>query len=98
MKTLFRTVDMSCALTSPTIYSSLAAVVVGGLLGTVIVSLVIFVLLRRQQIKRKRTVRRLLQEKEVREDGGNFLIKCTVHQHLNPVYILVILLEGTKCI
>lgn len=38
---------------------------VGGLLGTVIVLLVIFVLLRRRQIKRKRTVRRLLQEKEV---------------------------------
>lgn len=39
---------------------------IGGLLLLVIVSLIIFVLLRRMQIKRKRTVRRLLQEREVK--------------------------------
>ncbi|XP_047205925.1 melanoma receptor tyrosine-protein kinase-like isoform X2 [Girardinichthys multiradiatus] len=48
-------------------HSSLAVVVVSGLLITVIVSLLILVLLRRQQIKRKRTLRRLLQEKELVE-------------------------------
>ncbi|XP_074484735.1 melanoma receptor tyrosine-protein kinase-like [Sebastes fasciatus] len=45
--------------------STLAAAVVGGLLIAVIVSLVIFVLLRRQRIRRKRTTRRLLQEREL---------------------------------
>lgn len=40
---------------------------IGGLLLLVIVSLIIFVLLRRMQIKRKRTVRRLLQERELVE-------------------------------
>uniref|UniRef100_A0A3Q2V9B4 receptor protein-tyrosine kinase n=1 Tax=Haplochromis burtoni TaxID=8153 RepID=A0A3Q2V9B4_HAPBU len=47
-------------------HSTLAASVIGGLLLLVIVSLIIFVLLRRIQIKRKRTVRRLLQEREVK--------------------------------
>uniref|UniRef100_A0A3B3RXH6 Receptor protein-tyrosine kinase n=1 Tax=Paramormyrops kingsleyae TaxID=1676925 RepID=A0A3B3RXH6_9TELE len=47
--------------------SSIAAGVVGGLLAFVIVALAIFVLLRRQRIKRKRTLRRLLQEKELVE-------------------------------
>lgn len=45
--------------------STLAVCVVGGLLIVVIVALATFVLLRRQQITRKRTSRRLLQEKEV---------------------------------
>uniref|UniRef100_A0A669ENX2 Receptor protein-tyrosine kinase n=1 Tax=Oreochromis niloticus TaxID=8128 RepID=A0A669ENX2_ORENI len=48
-------------------HSTLAASVIGGLLLLVIVSLIIFVLLRRMQIKRKRTVRRLLQERELVE-------------------------------
>lgn len=48
-------------------HSSLAVGVVSGLLITVIVTLVILVLLRRRQIKRKRTLRRLLQEKELVE-------------------------------
>ncbi|XP_036374455.1 epidermal growth factor receptor [Megalops cyprinoides] len=47
--------------------SSIAAGVVGGLLGFVIVALAIFVLLRRRHIKRKRTLRRLLQERELVE-------------------------------
>uniref|UniRef100_A0A7N6AFC5 Receptor protein-tyrosine kinase n=1 Tax=Anabas testudineus TaxID=64144 RepID=A0A7N6AFC5_ANATE len=49
------------------IHSTLAVGVVGGLLVIVIVSLAIFVVLRRQQIKRKRTVRRILQERELVE-------------------------------
>lgn len=44
----------------------MAVAVVGGLLIAVIVSLVIFVLLRRRRIRRKRTLRRILQEREVR--------------------------------
>lgn len=40
---------------------------IGGLLVIVIVSLIIFVLLRRRHIKRKRTLRRLLQERELVE-------------------------------
>ncbi|KAE8279576.1 Melanoma receptor tyrosine-protein kinase [Larimichthys crocea] len=50
-----------------TTHSTLAAGVVGGLLITVIVSLVIFVLLRRRRIRKKRTLRRLLQERELVE-------------------------------
>ncbi|XP_040921570.1 melanoma receptor tyrosine-protein kinase-like [Toxotes jaculatrix] len=48
-------------------HSALAAAVVGGLLVAVVVSLVIFVFLRRRQIRRKRTLRRLLQERELVE-------------------------------
>nr|XP_046228029.1 melanoma receptor tyrosine-protein kinase-like isoform X2 [Scatophagus argus] len=48
-------------------HSTLAAAVVGGLLIAVIVSLVIFVLLRRRRIRKKRALRRLLQEKELVE-------------------------------
>ncbi|KAI1902030.1 hypothetical protein AGOR_G00040510 [Albula goreensis] len=47
--------------------SSIAAGVVGGLLAFVILALAIFVLLRRRRIKRKRTLRRLLQERELVE-------------------------------
>ena len=47
-------------------HSTMAVAVVGGLLIAVIVSLVIFVLLRRRRIRRKRTLRRILQEREVR--------------------------------
>ncbi|XP_018613223.2 epidermal growth factor receptor isoform X2 [Scleropages formosus] len=47
--------------------SSIAAGVVGGLLAFVIIALSVFVLLRRRRIKRKRTLRRLLQEKELVE-------------------------------
>ncbi|XP_070784140.1 melanoma receptor tyrosine-protein kinase-like isoform X5 [Enoplosus armatus] len=47
--------------------STLAVGVVGGLLIAVIVSLVVFVLLRRRRIRRKRTLRRLLQERELVE-------------------------------
>ena len=42
-----------------------AAGVVGGLLASVILALAVFVVLRRRHIKRKRTLRRLLQEREV---------------------------------
>ncbi|KAJ8378162.1 hypothetical protein AAFF_G00245480 [Aldrovandia affinis] len=45
----------------------IAAGVVGGLLAIVIVALAIFVLLRRRHIKRKRTLRRLLRERELVE-------------------------------
>ncbi|XP_019749453.1 melanoma receptor tyrosine-protein kinase-like isoform X2 [Hippocampus comes] len=48
-------------------HSTLAVGVVSGLLLVVILSLVVFVLLRRRQIKRKRTMRRLLQERELVE-------------------------------
>uniref|UniRef100_A0A8C2XJK9 Receptor protein-tyrosine kinase n=1 Tax=Cyclopterus lumpus TaxID=8103 RepID=A0A8C2XJK9_CYCLU len=47
--------------------SAMAVVVVGGLLVTVVVALVVFVLLRRRRIGRKRTLRRLLQERELVE-------------------------------
>lgn len=43
----------------------IAAGVVGGLLAALIAGLSVFVLLRRRHIKRKRTTRRLLQEREV---------------------------------
>ncbi|XP_061093564.1 epidermal growth factor receptor-like isoform X2 [Conger conger] len=46
---------------------SIAAGVVGGLLAFVIIILAVFVLLRRRHIKRKRTLRRLLQERELVE-------------------------------
>lgn len=45
--------------------SMIAAGVVGGLLAILIAGLSVFVLLRRRHIKRKRTTRRLLQEREV---------------------------------
>lgn len=45
---------------------SIAAGVVSGLLALVIIILAVFVLLRRRHIKRKRTLRRLLQEREVK--------------------------------
>uniref|UniRef100_A0A3Q3KMH1 Receptor protein-tyrosine kinase n=2 Tax=Monopterus albus TaxID=43700 RepID=A0A3Q3KMH1_MONAL len=47
--------------------SMIAAGVVGGLLAVFIAGLSVFVLLRRRHIKRKRTMRRLLQEKELVE-------------------------------
>uniref|UniRef100_A0AAX7U050 Receptor protein-tyrosine kinase n=1 Tax=Astatotilapia calliptera TaxID=8154 RepID=A0AAX7U050_ASTCA len=58
---------LTLSLHSSLAHSTLAASVIGGLLLLVIVSLIIFVLLRRMQIKRKRTVRRLLQERELVE-------------------------------
>ncbi|KAM6948895.1 epidermal growth factor receptor [Aplochiton taeniatus] len=47
--------------------SMIAAGVVGGLLAVLLASLSVFVLLRRRHIKRKRTTRRLLQERELVE-------------------------------
>ncbi|XP_075877795.1 epidermal growth factor receptor isoform X1 [Nelusetta ayraudi] len=47
--------------------SMIAAGVVGGLLAILIAGLSVFVLLRRRHIKRKRTTRRLLQERELVE-------------------------------
>ncbi|XP_067385441.1 epidermal growth factor receptor isoform X2 [Channa argus] len=47
--------------------SMIAAGVVGGLLAVLIAGLSVFVLLRRRHIKRKRTMRRLLQERELVE-------------------------------
>uniref|UniRef100_A0A674DLA6 receptor protein-tyrosine kinase n=1 Tax=Salmo trutta TaxID=8032 RepID=A0A674DLA6_SALTR len=47
--------------------SVIAAGVVGGLLAFLIMGLSVFVLLRRRHIKRKRTLRRLLQERELVE-------------------------------
>uniref|UniRef100_A0A665W094 Receptor protein-tyrosine kinase n=1 Tax=Echeneis naucrates TaxID=173247 RepID=A0A665W094_ECHNA len=47
--------------------SMIAAGVVGGLLAALIAGLSVFVLLRRRHIKRKRTMRRLLQERELVE-------------------------------
>ncbi|CAL1596691.1 unnamed protein product [Knipowitschia caucasica] len=45
----------------------MAAVIVGSLLAIVLVALVVFVLLRRRRITRKRTLRRILQERELVE-------------------------------
>lgn len=65
-------------------HSSMAVAVVGGLLIAVIVALVVFVLLRRRRIRRKRTLRRILQEREVR--GRNVHRNTTsTHTHLSPV-------------
>ncbi|KAM3860320.1 LOW QUALITY PROTEIN: melanoma receptor tyrosine-protein kinase-like [Diretmus argenteus] len=50
-----------------TVHSVLAVGVVGGLLAAVLLSLAVFVLLRRRRIRRKRTLRRLLQERELVE-------------------------------
>lgn len=50
---------------SPTGLSMIAAGVVGGLLTVLVAGLSVFVFLRRRHIKRKRTMRRLLQEREV---------------------------------
>ncbi|XP_060900943.1 epidermal growth factor receptor [Labrus mixtus] len=47
--------------------SMIAAGVVGGLLAVLLAGLSVFVLLRRRHIKRKRTMRRLLQERELVE-------------------------------
>uniref|UniRef100_A0A7N6AFS8 Receptor protein-tyrosine kinase n=1 Tax=Anabas testudineus TaxID=64144 RepID=A0A7N6AFS8_ANATE len=47
--------------------SMIAAGVVGGLLAALIAALSVFVLVRRRYIKRKRTMRRLLQERELVE-------------------------------
>ncbi|XP_034559685.1 epidermal growth factor receptor isoform X2 [Notolabrus celidotus] len=47
--------------------SMIAAGVVGGLLAVLIAGLSVFVLLRRRHIKRKRTMRRVLQERELVE-------------------------------
>lgn len=52
--------------TAFSIFPPVAAGVVGGLLAVLITGLLVFVLLRRRHIKRKRTMRRLLQEREVR--------------------------------
>uniref|UniRef100_A0A7N8YG17 receptor protein-tyrosine kinase n=1 Tax=Mastacembelus armatus TaxID=205130 RepID=A0A7N8YG17_9TELE len=51
----------------PSGLSMIAAGVVGGLLAVLIAGLSVFVFLRRRHIKRKRTMRRLLQEKELVE-------------------------------
>lgn len=56
--------------------SIIAASIVGGLLAFVILCLAVAVLIRRRKIKRKRTLRRLLQEREVRLDTR--LQKCTL--------------------
>uniref|UniRef100_A0A1A8CXK3 Receptor protein-tyrosine kinase n=1 Tax=Nothobranchius kadleci TaxID=1051664 RepID=A0A1A8CXK3_NOTKA len=52
-----------CHIKSPSGLSMIAAGVVGGLLAALIAGLSVFVLLRRRHIKRKRTMRRLLQER-----------------------------------
>ncbi|KAM4605499.1 epidermal growth factor receptor [Polymixia lowei] len=56
-----------CQSKSQTGLSMIAAGVVGGLLAVLIAGLSVFVLLRRRHIKRKRTMRRLLQERELVE-------------------------------
>uniref|UniRef100_A0A4W5N2F0 receptor protein-tyrosine kinase n=1 Tax=Hucho hucho TaxID=62062 RepID=A0A4W5N2F0_9TELE len=53
--------------TGPASDSMIAAGVVGGMLAFLIMGLSVFVLLRRRHIKRKRTLRRLLQERELVE-------------------------------
>uniref|UniRef100_A0A665W0F8 Receptor protein-tyrosine kinase n=1 Tax=Echeneis naucrates TaxID=173247 RepID=A0A665W0F8_ECHNA len=56
-----------CQIKSTSGLSMIAAGVVGGLLAALIAGLSVFVLLRRRHIKRKRTMRRLLQERELVE-------------------------------
>ncbi|XP_035489609.2 epidermal growth factor receptor [Scophthalmus maximus] len=56
-----------CRIKSDPGLSMIAAGVVGGLLAVLIAGLSVFVLLRRRHIKRKRTTRRLLQERELVE-------------------------------
>lgn len=59
--------------------SMIAAGVVGGLLAVLIAGLSVFVLFRRRHIKRKRTMRRLLQEREVKTGAvshGNYTSAC----------------------
>ncbi|XP_042284525.1 epidermal growth factor receptor [Thunnus thynnus] len=56
-----------CQRKSPSGLSMIAAGVVGGLLAVLVAGLSVFVLLRRRHIKRKRTMRRLLQERELVE-------------------------------
>uniref|UniRef100_A0A669BFG7 Receptor protein-tyrosine kinase n=1 Tax=Oreochromis niloticus TaxID=8128 RepID=A0A669BFG7_ORENI len=56
-----------CHSKGPPGLSMVAAGVVGGLLAALIAGLSVFVLLRRRHIKRKRTMRRLLQERELVE-------------------------------
>uniref|UniRef100_A0A3B4UVW8 receptor protein-tyrosine kinase n=1 Tax=Seriola dumerili TaxID=41447 RepID=A0A3B4UVW8_SERDU len=56
-----------CQIKSSSGLSMIAAGVVGGLLAVLIAGLSVFVLLRRRHIKRKRTMRRLLQERELVE-------------------------------
>uniref|UniRef100_A0A672IY90 Receptor protein-tyrosine kinase n=1 Tax=Salarias fasciatus TaxID=181472 RepID=A0A672IY90_SALFA len=56
-----------CHIKRPMGLSMVSAGVVGGLLAVLIAGLSIFVLLRRRHIKRKRTLRRLLQERELVE-------------------------------
>uniref|UniRef100_A0A3B3BS16 receptor protein-tyrosine kinase n=1 Tax=Oryzias melastigma TaxID=30732 RepID=A0A3B3BS16_ORYME len=56
-----------CHIKSPTGLSMIAAGVVGGLLTVLVAGLSVFVFLRRRHIKRKRTMRRLLQERELVE-------------------------------
>uniref|UniRef100_A0A674ANB5 Receptor protein-tyrosine kinase n=1 Tax=Salmo trutta TaxID=8032 RepID=A0A674ANB5_SALTR len=53
--------------TGPASDSMIAAGVVGGMLAFLIMGLSVFVLLRRRHIKKKRTLRRLLQERELVE-------------------------------
>lgn len=63
--------------------STLAVCMVGGLLIVVILSLAIFVLLRRQRITKRRTLRRLLQEREVNAHTYSITkIEC-VYRHWN---------------
>ncbi|KAL6103913.1 egfr [Pungitius sinensis] len=56
-----------CQTKSPPGLSVISAGVVGGLLAVLVAGLSVFVLLRRRHIKRKRTTRRLLQERELVE-------------------------------
>ncbi|XP_060762391.1 epidermal growth factor receptor [Neoarius graeffei] len=56
-----------CKDTSDASTSIIAASIVGGLLAFVILCLAVAVLIRRRKIKRKRTLRRLLQERELVE-------------------------------
>ncbi|KAF1383726.1 hypothetical protein PFLUV_G00134830 [Perca fluviatilis] len=56
-----------CQSKSPSGLSMIAAGIVGGMLAALVAALSVFVLLRRRHIKRKRTMRRLLQERELVE-------------------------------
>lgn len=74
--------------------SVISAGVVGGLLAVLVAGLSVFVLLRRRHIKRKRTTRRLLQEREV-GDIQMFKVRWRSLQR-GSVSLFFLLLERQK--
>lgn len=76
--------------------SALAVCVVGGLIIVVIASLVIFVLLRRKQIKMRRTLRRLLQEREVDALLKLHISNTYITKQISNIFIVTGVIQGFK--